>query len=58
MTGRRVYLTSADLDRLRESLDYSIRNVREWHDRHGLPETAPVGREKVAALRRLRGKLT
>jgi len=57
ITGRRIYLTSADLDALRESLDYSIRNVEGWWSRHGEPETAEVGRAKVASLRRLRDRL-
>ncbi len=58
MAGRRVYLTSADLATLRESLDYSIRYVADWHAQQGLPVTAEVGRAKVASLARLRDKLT
>lgn len=57
MTGRRISLTAADLAALRESLDYSIRNVEEWWSRYGQPETAELGRAKVANLRRLRDKL-
>ena len=58
MTGRSVYLTAADLDALRETLTYSIRNVEDWHARNGSSETAAVGRAKVDSLAALKRKLT
>ncbi len=56
--NRRIDLSPDEIALLRESLDYSIRNVGNWHAQQGSPETADVGREKVTALSRLRQKLT
>lgn len=54
---RQIDLSPDEIAMLRESLDYSIRNVRDWHGRYGSSETADIGREKVEALGRLRQKL-
>jgi hypothetical protein len=57
MKGLQIYLSAEEVEALRASLDYSIRSVEDWWARFGQPETAEVGREKVADLRRLRDKL-
>jgi hypothetical protein len=54
----RIALSDDEIDALRESLDYSIRNVSDWHAHEGAPETLEVGRAKVAFLARLRQRLT
>lgn len=54
LTGRRLYLTPGEIGTVLESIDYSIRNIRDWHVQHGKPEWAE---KSVAPLLRLRDKL-
>jgi hypothetical protein len=54
LTGRRVYLTPGEVGTVLESIEHSIRNIRDWHMKNGKPEWAE---NTIAPLQRLKDKL-